>query len=89
MKELIEKLVEMDGICRLDAEKKEIDVLIGPYGSDTVLKELCDLVEEYDMKGWKVFTKIAEAPDMKDVGEAIRNVCNESRYNFLPLLAAL
>lgn len=88
MKQIIEKLIEMDGVCRLDVEEKAIDVVIGPYGSDTVLKELCDLAEEYDMKGWTVNVKVAEGPDMEDVGEAIRYICKED-YNCLLLLAAL
>lgn len=88
MKQIIEKLIEMDGVCRLDVEEKAIDVVIGPYGSDTVLKELCELAEEYDMKGWTVNVKVAEGPDMEDVGEATEYVSTEE-YIFLLLLAAL
>ena len=88
MKQIIEKLIKMDGVCRLDVEEKAIDVVIGPYGSDTVLKELCELAEEYDMKGWTVNLEVAEGPDLEDERQAIRYVSTED-HNYLLLLAAL
>lgn len=89
MKQIIEKLIEMDGVCRLDVEEKAIDVVIGPYGSDTVLKELCELAEEYDMKGWTVNIEVAEGPDMEEEARQVLRIVSKQEHNYLLLLTAL
>ena len=50
MKKLIKKLLEIDGICRLDVEKKEIDVMSGI--NKDVLQQIGDAL--VDCKGWTV-----------------------------------
>ena len=71
-RELIEKLIELDDLCRIDTEKKEIDIMGGPRS--TAMAKISQLSKEYDMKGWNVtiLTPPTDIIDIDDLREAVR-----------------